>query len=146
LGLARGVEQLKSSQAQLARDNAELAGRINQTQEQMARRDAELVADVKAAEEQMTRDNLNMATQLNASQEQMAGIGEQRKATQEQLNRLAAPKPPRPPKLASPSPQQSNVTLTAKAAPKPQSPQAGRLPNNSSQSQPNSCHRLNDLR
>ena len=134
--LTQGVEQLKTNQAQLARDNAEVAGHLKETQEQVARHDAELVSDLKAGQEGMTRETLSMAAQLKASQEQIAGIGEQLKATQEQLNRLAAPKPPRPPKFASPSPQQPNLTLTPKPAPKPQSPLAGRLPNNSSQSQP----------
>jgi hypothetical protein len=133
--LTQGVEQLKTRQAQMARDNAELAGNLKETQEQMARHNAELGADLKAAQEEMTRDNLSMAAQLKASQEQIAAMGEQLKATQEQLNRLAAPRP-RPPKLASPFPQQPNVTLTPKPAPKQQPPQAGRLPNNSSQSQP----------
>jgi hypothetical protein len=74
-----------------------------------------------------------MAAQLKASQEQITGIGEQLKATQ---NRFAAPKQLRRPKLASPLPQQPNVTRKPKAAPKPQSPQAGRLPQNSTQSEP----------
>ncbi len=130
--LNQAVEQLRINQAQLARDNAELAGHFKQAREE----NAALASDLKAAQEEMTRDNLSMAAQLKASQEQIAGIGEQLKATQEQLNRLAATKPPRPPKLASPSPQQSIVALTPKPAPKPQSPQAARLPNNSTQSQP----------
>jgi hypothetical protein len=121
--LTQGVEQLKTNQAQLARDNVELAGHLKKTQEQSAA----LASDLKAAQEEMTRDTLSMAAQMKASQEQIAAMGEQLKATQEQLNRLVAPKP-RPPRSASPSPQQSNVTLT-------QSPQAGRLPNNWSQSQ-----------
>ena len=73
----------------------------------MAQHDAELAKDLKAAREEMARDNLSLAAQLKASQAQIAGIGEQLKAAQEQLNRLAAPKQPRPPKLASPLPQQA---------------------------------------
>jgi hypothetical protein len=134
--LTQGVEQLKTSQAQLARDNAELAGHLKETQEEMVRHDAELAKDLRAAQEEMTRDNLSLAAQLKASQEQISGIGEQLKPTQEQLNRLAVPKQPRPAKLASPSPPQPNATATPKPAPKPPSPQAGRLPQNSTQSQP----------
>jgi gas vesicle protein len=135
--LTQGVEQLKTSQAQLARDNAELAGHLKETLEEMVRRhDAELAKDLRAAQEEMTRDNLSFAAQLKASQEQISGIGEQLKATQEQLNRVAAPKQLRPAKLASPSPPQPNATPTPKPAPKPPSPQAGRLPKNSTQSQP----------
>jgi hypothetical protein len=133
--LAQGIEQLKTSQAQLARDTAELAGHLRETQEQMAQHDAELAKDLKATREEMARENLSMAGQLKANQEQIAGIGEQLKATQ---NRLAAPKQPRTPKLASPLPQQPNVTRKPKPkpAPKPQSPQAGRLPQDSTQSEP----------
>jgi len=134
--LTQGVEQLKTSQAQLARDNAELTGHLKETQEEMVRHDAELAKDLRAAQEEMTRDNLSLAAQLKASQEQISGIGEQLKPTQEQLNRLAVPKQPRPAKLASPSPPQPNATATPKPAPKPPSPQAGRLPQNSTQSQP----------
>jgi hypothetical protein len=134
--LTQGVEQLKTSQAQLARDNAELAGHLKETQEEMVRHDAELAKDLRAAQEEMTRDNLSLAAQLKASQEQISGIGEQLKPTQEQLNRLAVPKQLRPAKLATPSPPQPNATATPKPAPKPPSPQAGRLPKNSTQSQP----------
>jgi hypothetical protein len=129
------IEELKSNQAQLARDNARLAGHLKETQEEMARHDAALASGLKAAQEEMTRDNLSMAAQLKVSQEQIAAIGEQLKATQEQLNRLAPPKP-RPPRLASPSPQPPNVIQTPKPAPKPQSSQAGGLPKNSTQSPP----------
>jgi len=134
--LTQGVEQLKTSQAQLARDNAELTGHLKETQEEMVRHDAELAKDLRAAQEEMTRDNLSLAAQLKASQEQISGIGEQLKPTQEQLNRLAVPKQLRPAKLATPSPPQPNATATPKPAPKPPSPQAGRLPKNSTQSQP----------
>jgi hypothetical protein len=134
--LTQGVEQLKTSQAQLARDNAELAGHLKETQEEVVRHDAELAKDLRAAQEEMTRDNLSLAAQLKASQEQISGIGEQLKPTQEQLNRLAVPKQLRPAKLATPSPPQPNATATPKPAPKPPSPQAGRLPKNSTQSQP----------
>jgi uncharacterized membrane-anchored protein YhcB (DUF1043 family) len=127
--LTQGVEQLKTSQAQLARDNAELAGHLKETQEEMVRHDAELAKDLRAAQEEMTRDNLSLAAQLKVSQEQISGISEQLKATQ-------APKQPRPAKLASPSPPQPNATATPRPAPKPPSWQAGRLPQNSTQSQP----------
>jgi hypothetical protein len=134
--LTQGVEQLKTSQVQLARDNAELAGHLKEMQEEMVRHDMELAKDLRAAQEEMTRDNLSLAAQLKASQDQISGISEQLKATQEQLNRLAVPKQLRPAKLASPSPPQPNATATPKPAPKPPSPQAGRLPKNSTQSQP----------
>jgi hypothetical protein len=137
----QGIEQLKTSQAQLARDNADLADRLKETQEQMARHDVELAQHLKAVQDEMVRNNLNMTKQLKASQAQIASIGDQLKVRQEQKDRLGAPKQPqRPPKLASPSSRQLNAAprpkLTPKPAPKPQSPQAGLLPKNSSQWQP----------
>ena len=127
--LTQGIEQLKTRQAQLTRDNAELTSQLKETRDQMGRRDAEFAAELKAAQEETTRDNLSLAAQLKVSQEQISGISEQLKATQ-------APKQPRPAKLASPSPPQPNATATPRPAPKPPSPQAGRLPKNSTQSQP----------
>jgi hypothetical protein len=139
--LEQAIEQLKTSQAQLARDNADLADRLKETQEQMARHDAELAEHLKAVQDEMVRNHLNTTEQLKASQDQIASIGEQLKVRQEQKDRLGVPKQPqRPPKLASPSSPQPNAAprpkLTPKPATKPQSPQAGLLPKNSSQSQP----------
>ena len=139
--LEQGIEQLKTSQAQLARDNADLVDRLKETQEQMARHDAELAEGLKAAQEEMVRNNLNTTEQLKASQDQIASIGEQLKAREEQNDRLGAPKQPlRPPKLASSSSPQPKAPPTSKPTPKPaakiQSPLAGLLPKNWSQSQP----------
>jgi hypothetical protein len=138
--LEQATEQLKTRLAQLARDNADLADRLKETQEQMARHDAALAEHLKASQDEMVRNNLNTTEQLKASQDQIASIGEQLlKVRQEQKNRLGAPKQPlRPPKLASPSSPQPNAAPRPKPkpAPKSQSPQAGLLPKNSSQSQP----------
>jgi hypothetical protein len=134
--LEQGIEQLKTSQAQLARDYAELTSQLKETRDQMARRDAEFAAELKAAQEETTRDNLSLAAQLKVSQEQISGISEQLKTTQEQLNRLAAPKQPRPPKIASPAPPQPNATGTPKPAPKPKPSPQGRLPTNPTQPEP----------
>jgi hypothetical protein len=133
--LKQGIEQLKTSQADLARDNAELAGQLKETQDQMARREAELAGALNAAQE-MARENLNTAEQLKASQEQIAGIAEQLKARQEQMDRLAASKQlQHPPKSASPPSSPPNVTPTPKSSPKPPSLQGGPLPKNSTPSQ-----------
>ena len=139
--LEQGIEQLKTSQAQLARDNADLVDRLKETQEQMARHDAELAEGLKAAQEEMVRNNLNTTEQLKASQDQIASIGAQLKVRQQQKDRLGVPKQPqRPPKLASPSSPQPNAVPRPKLTPKPaakiQSPLAGLLPKNWSQSQP----------
>ena len=67
----QGIDQLKTGQAQMVRDNAELAERLKATQE-------------------MARNNAELAEQLKASHEQMANIAEQLKQSQEQIARLVA--------------------------------------------------------
>ena len=79
----QGIIQLKTGQAQMVRDNAELAEHLKATQE-MARHNADLAEDLKAAQAQMARDNVNFADQLKASQGQMAAIAE----SQEKITRL----------------------------------------------------------
>jgi hypothetical protein len=87
----QGIEQLKTSQEQMVRDNAELAEQL------------------KAAQAQMARDNANAAEQLKASQEQMARLVA--KASEQNLRPRTSAPPPRPiaiptrkpvPKLSSP--------------------------------------------
>jgi ABC-type transporter Mla subunit MlaD len=67
----QGIDQLKTGQAQMVRDNAELAEHLKATQE-------------------MARNNADLAEQLKASHEQMATIAEQLKQNQEQIARLVA--------------------------------------------------------
>ena len=67
----QGIDQLKTGQAQMVRDNAELAEQLKATQE-------------------MARNNADLAEQLKASHEQMANIAEQLKQSQEQIARLVA--------------------------------------------------------
>src|ERR1700736_3260519 len=66
----QGIDQLKTGQAQMVRDNAELAEHL------------------KAAQAQVARDNVNFAEQLKASQEQIAHIAEQLRESQQQIARL----------------------------------------------------------
>jgi hypothetical protein len=136
--LEQGLEQLKASQAQLAHDNAELAGHLKDTQEEMTRHDAELAGALKAVQEETLRSNLSTAEQLKASREQITSIGEQLKANRERMDRTGTiqPPPPRPSKLTSPTPPGSNAPAVPKPAAKPSSPQAGVSPKNSNQSQP----------
>ena len=68
----QGIDQLKTGQAQMVRDNAEL-----------------LAEHLKATQE-MARNNADLAEQLKASHEQMATIAEQLKQIQEQIARLVA--------------------------------------------------------
>jgi hypothetical protein len=117
----QGIDQLKTGQAQMVRDNAELAEHLKATQE-MARHNANLAEDLKAAQAQMARDNVNFAEQLKASQEQMANIAEQLKGSQEQIARLvASEQKQRPRTLASPPLPIANSTR--KPVPTPPSPQ-----------------------
>jgi hypothetical protein len=67
----QGIDQLKTGQAQMVRDNAELAEHLKATQE-------------------MVRHNADLAEQLKANHEQMATIAEQLKQSQEQIARLVA--------------------------------------------------------
>jgi hypothetical protein len=135
----QGIEQLKASQAQMVRDNAELAAHLKATQE-MVRHSADLAEDLKAVQAQMARNNLNFAEQLKTAQEQtaniagqlkasreeMAGIAEQIKGNQEQLARIVASgQKPRPRVLASsPPPATPPIASSArKPVPTPPSPQ-----------------------
>jgi hypothetical protein len=72
----QGIEQLKTSQEQMVRDNAELAEQL------------------KAAQAQMARDNENAAAQLKASQEQIARLIA--KASEQNLRPKPSAPPPRP--------------------------------------------------
>jgi len=89
--VGQGIEQLKTNQEQMVRDNAELAEQL------------------KAAQAQMARDNENAVEQLKASQEQMARLIA--KASEQNLRPKTSAPPPRPiatptrkpvPKLSSP--------------------------------------------
>ncbi|MGB9115886.1 hypothetical protein [Bradyrhizobium sp.] len=101
--LEQGIDQLKTGQAQMVRDNAELAEHLKATQE-TARRNADLAEDLKAAQAQIARDNVNFAEQLKASQEQMADIAEQLKGSQEQIASLVASEQKQRPRTPASSP------------------------------------------
>jgi uncharacterized protein YgiM (DUF1202 family) len=105
----QGIEQLKTSQEQMVRDNAELAEQL------------------KAAQAQMARDNANAAEQLKASQEQIAHLIA--KASEQNLRPRTSAPPPRPiatptrkpvPKLSSP---QARARPLAPAPPEPKPPE-----------------------
>lgn len=70
--LRQGVDQLKASQEQLARDDATIAEQLKASSEQMTRYNAKLLDLLKMSQEQSTRDNLRIAEQFQASQEQVA--------------------------------------------------------------------------
>jgi hypothetical protein len=96
----QGIDQLKTGQAQMVRDNAELAEHLTATQE-------------------MVRNNADLAEQLKASHEQMANIAEQLKQSQEQIARLVASGQNQRPRTLASSP---TTNSTRKLVPKRPSP------------------------
>ena len=98
--LEQGIDQLKTGQAQMVRDNAELAEHLKATQE-------------------MVRNNADLAEQLKASHEQMANIAEQLKQSQEQTARLVASEQNQRPRTLASSP---TTNSTRKLVPKRPSP------------------------
>jgi hypothetical protein len=102
----QGIEQLKTSQEQMVRDNANLAEQL------------------KAAQAQMARDNENAAAQLKASQEQIARVIA--KASEQNLRPKTSAPPPRP--IATParkpvpklSPPQARARPLAPTPPEPE--------------------------
>jgi hypothetical protein len=130
----RGIDQLKTGQAQMVRDNAELAEHLKATQE-MARHNADLAEELKAVQANMVRDNVNFAEQLKASQEQMANIAEQLKGSQEQVARLVASEPKQRPRTLASSPLPI-ANSTRKPVPTPASPQVRVQTQNPRQLQP----------
>jgi hypothetical protein len=96
----QGIDQLKTGQAQVVRDNSELAAHLKATQE-------------------MVRNNADLADQLKASHEQMANIAEQLKQSQEQTARLIASEQNQRPRTLASSP---TANSTRKLVPKRPSP------------------------
>jgi hypothetical protein len=94
------IDQLKTGQAQVVRDNAEL---------------------VLKATQEMARNNADLAEQLKASHEQMANFAEQLKQSQEQIARLVASEEKQRPRTLASSPRPI-ANATRKPAPKRPSP------------------------
>jgi hypothetical protein len=68
----QAIQQLKASQEQIVRDNAELAERLKATEEQVARDNATVADRLTATEEQVARDKAAVAERLTATEAQMA--------------------------------------------------------------------------
>jgi len=113
--VGQAIEQLKASQEQMARDNANVAAQLKASQEQTVRLIAQVSEQFKASQEQTARDNANVAEQLKASQEQLARVIAQ-VSEQKPRPRISA-LPPRP--TAAP---------TGKLVPTLSSPQAAAQP------------------
>ena len=93
----QGIEQLKTSQEQMVRDNANLAEQL------------------KAAQAQMARDNENAAAQLKASQEQITRLIA--KASEQNHQPLTSAAPPRPIALRTRKPVPTPPSPQARAQP-----------------------------
>jgi hypothetical protein len=68
------IEQLKTSQDQIARDHANAFEQLKADQAQMARDHAEAIDQLKTSQQQMARDTAKLMEQLKTSQEQLARI------------------------------------------------------------------------
>jgi len=133
INLEQGIEQIKTDQAILARQNSDLLGSLREVQERLILRVQEFASDAKAAEEKAARDRLTAAEQLRGNQDQLVKIGEQLKAGQDQIDQLKSTAQRRVSKLVSPQPQPSNApAATPKPAPKLPPQQSGILPAQSS--------------
>ena len=108
------IEQLKTSQEQMVRNNAAVAEQLKASQEQMAR--------LIAWQEQMVRDNAAVAEQLKASQEQMARLIA--KASEQNLRPKTSAPPPRP--IATPTRKPLPKLSSPQARAKPLAPMQGR--------------------
>jgi hypothetical protein len=113
--LKTSIEQLKTGQEQMVRNNLAVAEQLKAAQEQMVRDNAAVAEQLKASQEQMVRDNAAIAGQLKATQEQMGRLIV--KASEQQLRPKTSAPPPRP--IATP---------TGKPVPKLSSPQARAQP------------------
>jgi predicted FMN-binding regulatory protein PaiB len=133
--LGQGIEQLKISQEQFARDNAKAIDQLKASQEQVARDHTKAIEQLKATQEQVARDNAKATEQLKTSQEQIARdnakVGEQLKGSQEQIARVLAraseqnirPKTPAPPPRATATSTHRRVpTAPSQAGAQPQAP------------------------
>jgi hypothetical protein len=72
--MKRQIEQLRTSQEQTSRNDAEVAEQFKTSQQQMVRDNAKMVEQLNAALAQMDRQNAAVARQLKANQEQLADL------------------------------------------------------------------------
>lgn len=72
--LDQGIEQFKTSQEQVARDNAKAIEQLRASVEQLASNNADATEQLKASQEQMARDNAKAIEQLKANQEQISHL------------------------------------------------------------------------
>jgi Skp family chaperone for outer membrane proteins len=119
--VGQAIEQLKASQEQMARDNANVAEQLKASQEQTVRVIAQVSEQFKASQEQMARDNANVAEQLKASQEQLARVIAQLSEQKPRPRISALPPGPTATPTRKPVPTLSSPQATAQ--PKAEKPQ-----------------------
>jgi gas vesicle protein len=119
--VGQAIEQLKASQEQMARDNANVAEQLKASQEQTVRVIAQVSEQFKASQEQMARDNANVAEQLKASQEQLARVIAQLSEQKARPRISALPPGPTATPTRKPVPTLSSPQATAQ--PKAEKPQ-----------------------
>jgi len=121
----QAIQQLKASQEQIVRDNAELAERLKATEEPVARDNAAVAERLTATEAQIARDNAQIVEQLKAAQSQMAhdnaALSGELKAGLEQMTRAIAKASEKPTERTSeqnprPKPSRQIVTATIRPA------------------------------
>jgi hypothetical protein len=110
--LEQGIGQLKTSQEQMASENAKAIEQIKASQEQVARDNAKVGEQLKVSQEQMARDNAKVGEQLKVSQDQLARV--LAKASEQNLR----------PKTSAPPPRQAATAMTSRPVPALRSPQA----------------------
>ena len=120
--LEHDIEQLKTDQEQMARDNAKAIEQLKASQEQAAHDNANGTEQLKASQEQMARDYAKLGEQLKASQEQIVRVP---KASEQNLR----------PKRSTPQPRPT-ATMTSKPATALRSPPARAQPQAPVQLQP----------
>ena len=116
----QGIKQLKASQEQMLRDNAELAKQLMAIQAQIARDNAAVTEQLKTALTQIAHDNAAVAEQLQKSQEQIASVIA--KASEENARPKISAPPPRPTATPrrKPVPKPSSQARAQPQAPKPE--------------------------
>jgi hypothetical protein len=126
LGQAQPLQWMASDLAAVEQEIEQLKASIKQlksSQEQMVRDNAELAEQLKAAKLQMARDNENAAGQLRASQEQMARLIAKASEQSVQPKTSAPPAPPIAPRTSKLVPKLSSPQARAHPpAPMPRRP------------------------
>lgn len=100
--LRGSIEQLKTSQEQMVRDNAAVAEQLKAAQAQMARDNAAVAEQLKSSQEQMAHDNAVIAVQMARLIAKASEQNQRPKTSVPPPQRIATPTLKPVPKLSSP--------------------------------------------